>query len=206
MTTQTHADILKSTPPEPAVPAGKQVTPQVTPLSAIAGKVADAIKAQASANGATPQVATTPKETTNVPETKDAKDRSKTKLVQVNFGLGEDEDAAFRTAIFKAADDAQLSLAAWAKVTLAKAVNVTIVQPEKTPKTVAEKAVAKADSKLTLMLLVRNHMRKLHGDDSAKAKAEQAKVDAYIKKLSELEGVGADKAKAILEATEEATS
>lgn len=202
----TLQELHAATPPPPATPAGKQVTPPITPIEALAGKVADAIKAQTAVNGATPQVATTPKETTNMPETKDAKDRSKTKLVQVNFGLGNDEDKEFRAAIFKAADDAQLSLAAWAKVTLAKAVNVTIVQPEKTPKTVAEKAVAKADGKLTLMLLVRNHMRKLHGDDSPKAKAEQAKVDAYIKKLSELEGVGADKVKAILEATEKATS
>jgi hypothetical protein len=184
-------------------PETKSTTPPVTPLSDIAGKVAAAVDAKK--NGATATTppaappATTPPVATPAPAAP-AKEGPRHKLIQIML----EDTPAFRDALVKAAADAQLSPASWAKATLAKALNVEIPPAEKRASDPVQKAVLAADKRLLELVLIRDHYGRIAESEPIikpmHVKAT-ATVTSYVKKLAET--VGQEKADAILKATEE---
>jgi phage terminase large subunit-like protein len=115
-----------------------------------------------------------------------------------------EDTPAFRDALVKAAADAQLSPASWAKATLAKALNVEIPAAEKRAADPVAKAVLAADKRLLELVLIRDHYGRIAETEPIikpmHVKAT-ATVTSYVKKLAET--VGQEKADAILKATEE---
>jgi hypothetical protein len=121
------------------------------------------------------------------------------KLIQIML----EDTPAFRDALVKAAADAQLSPASWAKATLAKALNVEIPPAEKRAADPVAKAVLAADKRLLELVLIRDHYGRIAETEPIikpmHVKAT-ATVTSYVKKLAET--VGQEKADAILKATE----
>jgi hypothetical protein len=181
-------------------PETKSPTPPVTPLSDIAGKVAAAVDAKKNGAAATTPPAETPLHPDAAPVAPGEKSGPRHKLIQV---LLEDQPA-FRDALVKAAADAQLSPASWAKATLAKALNVEIPAAEKRAADPIQKAVLAADKRLLELVLIRDHYGRIAESEPIikpmHVKAT-ATVTSYVKKLAET--VGQEKADAILKATEE---
>jgi hypothetical protein len=128
------------------------------------------------------------------------KDGPRHKLIQIML----EDTPAFRDALVKAAADAQLSPASWAKATLAKALNVEIPPAEKRAADPVQKAVLAADKRLLELVLIRDHYGRIAESEPIikpmHVKAT-ATVTSYVKKLAET--VGQEKADAILKATEE---
>jgi hypothetical protein len=121
------------------------------------------------------------------------------KLIQV---LLEDQPA-FRDALVKAATDAQLSPASWAKMVLAEKLGVTLPPPEKRASDPIQKAVLAADKRLLELVLIRDHYKRIAASEPIilpMATKADAAVQAYVKKLGET--VTPEKAAEILAATE----
>jgi hypothetical protein len=170
----------------------KPTTPPVTPLSDIAGKVAAAVDAKK--NGATST--TPPVAPAAAPAEKNG---PRHKLIQIML----EDTPAFRDALVKAAADAQLSPASWAKATLAKALNVEIPPAEKRAADPVAKAVLAADKRLLELVLIRDHYKRIAATEPIilpMATKADAAVQAYVKKLGET--VTPEKAAEILTATE----
>jgi hypothetical protein len=179
-------------------PETKPTTPPVTPLSEIAGKVAAAVDAKK--NGAAVTTPPTDAPPATPAPAAPAKDGPRHKLIQIML----EDTPAFRDALVKAAADAQLSPASWAKATLAKALNVEIPAAEKRAADPVAKAVLAADRRLLELVLIRDHYGRIAETEPIikpmHVKAT-ATVTSYVKKLAET--VGQEKADAILKATEE---
>jgi hypothetical protein len=181
------------------MPPEKSTTPPVTPLAGIAGKIKDAVAAQNGGATAT----TLPAEAPAAPATQAQpaeKNGPRHKLIQIML----EDTPEFRDALVKAAADAQLSPASWAKATLAKALNVEIPAAEKRAADPVAKAVLAADKRLLELVLIRDHYGRIAESEPIikpmHVKAS-ATVTSYVKKLAET--VGQEKADAILKATEE---
>jgi hypothetical protein len=178
----------------------KSPTPPVTPLASIAGKMRDAVAAQ---NGGT-TATTLPAEAPTAPAAPPATPAEKNggprhKLIQIML----EDTPAFRDALVKAAADAQLSPASWAKATLAKALNVEIPAAEKRAADPVAKAVLAADKRLLELVLIRDHYKRIAATEPIilpMATKADAAVQAYVKKLGET--VTPEKAAEILAATE----
>jgi hypothetical protein len=129
-----------------------------------------------------------------------AKEGPRHKLIQIML----EDTPAFRDALVKAAADAQLSPASWAKAALAKQLGVEIPAAEKRAADPVQKAVLAADKRLLELVLIRDHYGRIAESEPiikpmyVKATAT---VTSYVKKLAET--VGQEKADAILKATEE---
>jgi hypothetical protein len=184
-------------------PETKPTTPPVTPLASIAGKIKDAVAAQnGGATATTPpaEVPTPPTAPAETPAAAVEKSGPRHKLIQIML----EDTPAFRDALVKAAADAQLSPASWAKATLAKALNVEIPPAEKRAADPVAKAVLAADKRLLELVLIRDHYGRIAETEPIikpmHVKAT-ATVTSYVKKLAET--VGQEKADAILKATEE---
>jgi hypothetical protein len=186
-------------------PETKSTTPPVTPLASIAGKIKDAVAAQN--GGAT--AATPPTETPTAPVAPPAtpaaapaapvKDGPRHKLIQIML----EDTPAFRDALVKAAADAQLSPASWAKATLAKALNVEIPPAEKRAADPVAKAVLAADKRLLELVLIRDHYKRIASSEPIilpMATKADAAVTSYVTKLGDT--VTPEKAAEILAATE----
>jgi hypothetical protein len=183
-------------------PETKSPTPPVTPLASIAGKIKDAVAAQNGGTTATtpPAVPLHPDNAPATPAAPVEKNGPRHKLIQIML----EDTPAFRDALVKAAADAQLSPASWAKATLAKALNVEIPPAEKRAADPVQKAVLAADKRLLELVLIRDHYGRIAESEPIikpmHVKAT-ATVTSYVKKLAET--VGQEKADAILKATEE---
>jgi hypothetical protein len=182
------------------MPNEKSTTPPVTPLASIAGKIKDAVAAQNGGTATTPTPAAPPATPVPTAPAAPAKDGPRHKLIQIML----EDTPAFRDALVKAAADAQLSPASWAKATLAKALNVEIPAAEKRAADPVAKAVLAADKRLLELVLIRDHYGRIAETEPIikpmHVKAT-ATVTSYVKKLAET--VGQEKADAILKATEE---
>jgi hypothetical protein len=191
------------------MPNEKSTTPPVTPLASIAGKIKDAVAAQNGGATATtpptetpaapaaPPAALAPDLQAPAPGAKNGGPRHK--LIQIML----EDTPAFRDALVKAAADAQLSPASWAKATLAKALNVEIPAAEKRAADPVAKAVLAADKRLLELVLIRDHYKRIAASEPIilpMATKADAAVTAYVKKLGET--VTPEKAAEILKATE----
>jgi hypothetical protein len=184
-------------------PETKSPTPPVTPLASIAGKIKDAVAAQNGGTATTP-LATPAAPTATTPRAAPAvvaeKNGPRHKLIQIML----EDTPAFRDALVKAAADAQLSPASWAKATLAKALNVEIPAAEKRASDPVQKAVLAADKRLLELVLIRDHYKRIAASEPIilpMATKADAAVTSYVKKLGET--VTPEKAAEILKATEE---
>jgi hypothetical protein len=182
----------------------KSTTPPVTPLNAIADKIKDAVAAQnGGAAATTPPAATAPLHPDSAPAAPAApaakNGAPRHKLIQIML----EDTPAFRDALVKAAADAQLSPASWAKATLAKALNVEIPAAEKRAADPIQKAVLAADKRLLELVLIRDHYKRIAATEPIilpMATKADAAVQAYVKKLGET--VTPERAAEILKATE----
>jgi hypothetical protein len=183
-------------------PETKSPTPPVTPLASIAGKIKDAVAAQNGGTATTPPAETppaTPAPAATVPAAPAKNGGPRHKLIQIVL----EDTPAFRDALVKAAADAQLSPASWAKATLAKALNVEIPAAEKRAADPVQKAVLAADKRLLELVLIRDHYKRIAATEPIilpMATKADAAVQAYVKKLGET--VTPEKAAEILTATE----
>jgi hypothetical protein len=180
----------------------KSPTPPATPLSEIAGKIKDAVAAQNGGTATTPPAAppATPAPPAETPAAPAKNGGPRHKLIQIML----EDTPAFRDALVKAAADAQLSPASWAKATLAKALNVEIPVAEKRAADPVAKAVLAADKRLLELVLIRDHYKRIAATEPIilpMATKADAAVQAYVKKLGET--VTPEKAAEILKATEE---
>jgi hypothetical protein len=185
-------------------PETKSTTPPVTPLASIAGKIKDAVAAQNGGTATTPPTETpaapAAPPATPAPAASAEKNGPRHKLIQIML----EDTPAFRDALVKAAADAQLSPASWAKATLAKALNVEIPPAEKRAADPVAKAVLAADKRLLELVLIRDHYKRIAASEPIilpMATKADAAVQAYVKKLGET--VTPEKAAEILKATEE---
>jgi hypothetical protein len=183
------------------MPSEKNTTPPVTPLSAIAGKIKDAVAAQNGGTATTPTAPpAAPTPDLQAPDQSAMKNGPRHKLIQV---LLEDQPE-FRDKLVAAANAAQLSPASWAKMVLAEKLGVTLPAPEKRASDPVQKAVLAADKRLLELVLIRDHYKRIAASEPIilpMATKADAAVQAYVKKLGET--VTPEKAAEILKATEE---
>jgi hypothetical protein len=182
------------------MPSEKNTTPPVTPLSAIAGKIKDAVAAQNGGTATTPTAPpAAPTPDLQAPDQSAMKNGPRHKLIQV---LLEDQPE-FRDKLVAAANAAQLSPASWAKMVLAEKLGVTLPAPEKRASDPVQKAVLAADKRLLELVLIRDHYKRIAATEPIilpMATKADAAVQAYVKKLGET--VTPEKAAEILKATE----